>query len=396
MYNDVNFARNEFKLAGNYDNLGSQFDRRAAFEYEITNNLSRPKRYRKQQDRDSLANRYRRYANQDRYAAANTLRDDVLRNWRETSYSAPRYQPYQRPSGHGWRENHENLRKPRFPLKPNRNDGYKKMKMSSGKVNITNLTEGICNFAADIYKECTKSTRGDVIISPLSIAVALGLLAQGANGNTYDELRKGLHLTHDKETIANQFVAYFELLHNTVGQSTFSIANRLYIQSGHQINRHFQEVAVKKFSSGIESLNFAQSAESAAIINHFVESKTNGKIKDLINPYMLNAQTRLVLVNAIYFKGNWEHQFDPRNTEQGHFYVSETKTVPVNFMSITKKFNHAVLDELDATAVEMNYANSNFSFMIVLPNKRTGLSTLENRLQNYDLAKITKKMHSTK
>ncbi|XP_031627769.1 dolichyl-diphosphooligosaccharide--protein glycosyltransferase subunit 2 [Contarinia nasturtii] len=265
--------------------------------------------------------------------------------------------------------------------------------MANKEVNVTNLAEGISKFSAEFYQECTKSTGGDVIISPLSVASALGLLAQGANGKTFDELCKGLHLTHDKETQADQFAVHYESLQKSIGESTLSIANQLYVQAGYEIKKHFQEVAVKKFSSGIDSLNFAQSAESAATINRFVEQKTNKKIKDLIKPEMLDAVTRLVLVNAIYFKGNWEHKFDPKRTTQGDFYVSETETVPVDYMHIKKKFNYAVLDEFDATALEMKYVNSNFSFVVVLPNERTGLSALEDKLQNYDLAKITDKMH---
>lgn len=238
-----------------------------------------------------------------------------------------------------------------------------------------------------------KSTPGDVIISPLSVASALGLLSQGANGNTYDELHKGLHLKNDKETTADQFAAHFESLKESVGESTLSIANQLYVQTGYELNKNFQEVAVKKFTSGIESLNFGQNVESAATINRFVEEKTNKKIKDLIKSNMLNDLTRLVLVNAIYFKGNWLHKFNPKNTKKGNFYVSETETVPVDYMHITKKFNYARLDELDAAALEMKYANSNFSFVILLPNQRTGLSALEEKLQNFDLANITEKMY---
>lgn len=206
-------------------------------------------------------------------------------------------------------------------------------------------------------------------------------------------MRRGLHLTGDKATAANQFAEYYGLLQKSVGQSTLSIANQIYVQLGYQINKNFEEVAVKKFLSGIGSLDFAKATESAQTINHFVEEKTKEKIKDLIKPDMLSSDTRVVLVNAIYFKGNWEYQFDKEFTTEGDFYTSETDTVPVDFMHIKKKFNYAVLDDLDATALEMKYANSNFSFVIVLPNSRTGLSALETKLKNYDLAKITDEMH---
>lgn len=200
-------------------------------------------------------------------------------------------------------------------------------------------------------------------------------------------------MTGDKATTANQFAEYYGLLQKSVGQSTLSIANQIYVQIGHPINKNFEEVAVKKFLSGIDSLDFAKSDASAKTINQFVEEKTKEKIKDLIKPEMLSSDTRVVLVNAIYFKGNWEYQFDKDSTTEGDFYISESETVPVDFMHIKKKFNYALLEDLDATALEMKYANSNFSFVIVLPNSRTGLSALESKLKNYDLAQITDTMH---
>lgn len=224
------------------------------------------------------------------------------------------------------------------------------------------------------------------------MASALALLSQGANGNTFDELNKGLHLTGDKVSTANQFHEYYGLLKKAVGQSTLSIANQIYVQNGYKINANFKDTAVQKFMSGIESLNFAEKDQSAKTINHFVEEKTKEKIKDLIKPDMLSSDTRMVLVNAIYFKGDWEYKFDKERTYQGDFYTSETDTVQVDYMTIKKKFNYGMLEDLDATALEMKYANSNFSFVIVLPNSRTGLSALESKLLNYDLAKINEQM----
>lgn len=107
-----------------------------------------------------------------------------------------------------------------------------------------------------------------------------------------------------------QFVDHFELLNKNKGNSTLSIVNKIYVQRDHQLNKNFEEVEVEKFKSGIESLDFAKSSESAQTINHFVEEKTNGKIK----PDALRSDTRLILVNAIYFKGGWEHPFKEQYT----------------------------------------------------------------------------------
>lgn len=300
---------------------------------------------------------------------------------------------------------------------------------------ITEFTKSISNFASEFYNECADSKPGDVIISPLSVASALALLSQGsyafrirnrcfvvsvhqtlkptlcgvtnfffhylsfkltylgANGNTFEELRKGLRLSNDKSVIANNFHDYYVMLDRSVGKSTFSIANQIYVMTGYKIHPQFQEIAVKKFSSGIEALNFADAAPSARHINKFVEEKTKDKIKNLIAPDMLSGDTRVVLVNAIYFKGNWEHQFNKDRTYEGDFFVSETEKTTVEFMTMKKKFNYVVLDKLDATALEMKYAHSNFSFVIVLPNQRSGLAALEKKLRDWDLTKLTNDMY---
>lgn len=235
-----------------------------------------------------------------------------------------------------------------------------------------------------------------MIVSPLSVANALALLSQGANGKIFEELKTGLHLCHDKSVAANQFLEHRETLQKNLGDSTLSIVNCIYVQQGQQLNKNVQEVAVSKFKSVIETLNFVDSDESAQTINNFVEEKTNGQIKGLIKSNQLNADTRLVLINAIYFKGNWEKPFRRSCTRNGHFYISETEKVSVDFMSTIDSFNYAYINNLDASVLEMKYANSNMSFVIVLPEERMGLTALETKMKTYDLSNMTEKIVKTR
>lgn len=234
-----------------------------------------------------------------------------------------------------------------------------------------------------------------MIISPLSVSITLALLSEGAYGGTYNELKTGLYLSGNKTTTANQFQEYIAMLKKSAGKSILSLANRVYVQQGREIKQQFRDVAVEKFSSGIEALNFANSADSARIINQFVENKTYNKIKDIVKPDLLDASTSVVLVNAIYFNGTWQNKFDKKQTYKEDFYTDDVNKQSTDFMHIKTRFNYADLIEFDATALEMNYACSDISFVIVLPNKRSGLSLLESRLQHYDLSKIVGQMYST-
>lgn len=234
-----------------------------------------------------------------------------------------------------------------------------------------------------------------MIISPFSVFNALALLAQGAGGQTFQQLATVLGTGNNKKLTATQFKAYYDLLNKAVGNSTFSLANEIYVQTGYQLNQQYEKVAVNQFMSGIEQLNFADATASAQVINQFVDNKTDGKIQNLISPDMLSAATRLFLVNAIYFKGEWLHQFDVANTYQGNF-TTKNSVALVDFMTQTNHFNYGNIADLDATALELQYAYSNLSFVILLPNNPNCMCQLSKKLQTYtasDYAQITQSMH---
>lgn len=210
----------------------------------------------------------------------------------------------------------------------------------------------------------------------------LGLLSQAANGTTYEEIKRGLQLYPRKEDVADQYQKLFGTLDKDKGPSTLSIVNQIYVQKGHEINKNFNDVAKDKFKAGIESLNFAESKKSAETINEFVQSKTNKKIMEVIQPGDLTADTELVLLNAIYFKSDWEIKFNKNLTFKAPFYTNKDETVEAEFMTQKAKFLYGD-EELQSTILVMNYANSNFSFVILLPNKNVNLSTVEKAL-TYD------------
>lgn len=214
------------------------------------------------------------------------------------------------------------------------------------------------------------------------------LLSQAAYGVTFEELRNGFNLRDNKTATATEYFERNKQLLSNAGETTLTIANQIYVHQHYSLNPTFKQVAVKKFSSGIESVDFCNSDESARIINNFVEEKTRKKIRDIIEASSIRcAFDRMILINAIYFKGNWLYQFDEKLTKNDVFYPNEIDAIYVDFMNIRKRFNVLHLDELNARALELKYANSKFSFVIVLPNKFTGLAALESKLKNYDLMK---------
>lgn len=224
------------------------------------------------------------------------------------------------------------------------------------------------------------------------MARSLALLSQGANGETYAQIKSSLHLELGKVKTANQFRRRTRLLKRGTRKTTLSFASRIYVQQGYSINRSFQEIATQKFMSRVDNVNFANNYDASRTINNFVENKTKGKIRELIKPSMLNADTRVVLVNAIYFKGDWEHKFEAKRTRKSEFHMNGIESIQTDFMSIFREFNFGYFDDLEASALEMKYANSNLSMVFVLPNAVTGLPALEDKMKNYESSTIVSKL----
>lgn len=235
-----------------------------------------------------------------------------------------------------------------------------------------------------------------MIISPFSVANSLALLTQATNGTTYDEIKKGLHLSSNKTFIANQFQDLYAAIKDD--NYTITTVNQIYVQEECEIKQKFQQITNTKFMAGVEHRNFRQRNDSAQIINQFIEKKTNKTVRNAILPSMLHKETNMILVNTIYFDNNWLFPFEKECTHRGNFFISENETVEVEYMCIKTRnvygpiHNYKYLYDLDASAVELYFGNTQFTFVIILPNKRTSVIDLEAKLKDYDLKYIMKNL----
>lgn len=242
-------------------------------------------------------------------------------------------------------------------------------------------------------QQCSQSKPGNIIISPFSVAMQLSLIAQATNGRTFDELRMGLHFNGDKEVIANQFHRHWQLVQKSAGDSELLVANQIYLQQELHLKKAFQEVAAKKFSADVETVNFFNVNDTVQLINNFVAVKTKDQIKEIITPEDLygGSDTVAVLINAVYLKSSWANPFYPLKNHFLNFSISETETVKVEYMTKMTDQWHTVVAELDAAALRLDYANSNFSFIIILPNNQFGLDA-ETQFSHSNLSIIINQM----
>lgn len=237
-----------------------------------------------------------------------------------------------------------------------------------------------------------ESNHESVIMSPYSVATALALLSAGAKGASFEEIKASLHLSGDQKAIADSFSESSTELRSKVGEALLEIANKLYLKNGVEINPEYKDIALQKFNSELEAINFAESTQSADKINYWVEEKTNKRIQNLISPSDLNADTQLVLVNAIYFKGLWKEAFNEQQTSKLPFWLDETHSEDTDVMSQTNKFLYGEFADLGFSALRMSYEKSDLSMLVLLPIKRTGLADLEKNLHSFELKNITSRM----
>lgn len=263
--------------------------------------------------------------------------------------------------------------------------------MDEQNTNLQSVLQGNGLFTKNLYGILSKSEKGNIFFSPISIHAILSLTAQGSDGICKDAFIQTLNVP-SLEVAAEGYKNVMNNL-NDVEDVDLYMANKVYVKESFKLKPTFTSVITKYFYSEIQSLNFSQTEEAAKTINLWVENKTNQKITDLVSASDFDDLTRLVLVNAIYFKGQWAEKFDPRQTTTEKFYINENESVDVQMMHLKKKFYFKEDATLNAKVLEMPYKNKNVSMIIILPNERNGIEELERKLANIDLTKITENMY---
>ncbi len=255
-------------------------------------------------------------------------------------------------------------------------------------------SEGNTAFACELYAKLKGAGNANVFFSPYSISTALAMTSAGARGETDAQLVKALHFEPDPAKRHAAFAA-MEANLNAVqkkGEVKLSVANSLWPQKGYPLLESFLDLTRKCYGASVTPLDFREPEPARKTINTWVEDKTNQKIKDLIPSGTLDAMTRLVLVNAIYFKGNWSLPFKAEATKDAPFRLPSGQTVQTPLMFQKKHFNYGATDELQV--LEMPYAGDDLSMLVLLPKKADALPALENNLTAANLAKWTREMGS--
>ncbi|WP_457567637.1 serpin family protein [Desulfurobacterium sp.] len=237
-----------------------------------------------------------------------------------------------------------------------------------------NLKQSINNFAIRLFNTTNKTA--NVLISPYSIYIAFGPVYEGAAGKTAQEIKNGLGYP-EKNRLRLEISREIKNKAN----SPINIFNRMYIDKHFTVLKTYQNIVRNYYHADIKSVDFSNKenrCKTAEKINSDVENATKGKIKNLIRPGDLNRLTRLINVNAVYFKDSWEKPFEPQETEKRPFFVGE-KTIYVPTMTTTGYFN--VYNSNNLKAITIPYKNG-FKMTIIVPDNKFKLTP-----ENYNFIK---------
>ena len=246
-------------------------------------------------------------------------------------------------------------------------------------------------FALKMYGQL-RQEEGNLFFSPSSISTALAMAYAGAGGETETELAKTLHFTLPADEVHTAYASLIDIL-NAPNKDSYELrmANRLWGQTGYGFRPKYLAVTRKSYGAELAQVDFISAAEtSRKEINTWVAEQTNDKIKDLIPQGAVDSLTRLVLTNAIYFKGKWENEFDKKLTKDAPFSVTVDKRAQVPLMYQKERFKYG--QTADLQLLEMPYQGDDVSMLVLLPKKVDGLSALEEQLSPENLQKWTQRM----
>ncbi len=255
-----------------------------------------------------------------------------------------------------------------FPYQPDQPP--KAEDIGSTQQGIQEVVDANNQFAFELYSELNKVEDGNIFYSPYSISAALAMTYEGAKGQTADEMKSVFHFP-ESNILRPNFAAIYNDINKKNNAYELKTGNALWVQQDYPFLEDYTSRVEQYYGGKAANLDFVRETEkSRQTINAFIEEQTNNKIKDLIPQGVLDPMTRLVLTNAIYFKGTWEWEFDESDTRDQDFKITPTNVVktPIMYMKPEKAmFNYADTENLQI--LELPYKGEKISMLILLPKQ---------------------------
>lgn len=254
-------------------------------------------------------------------------------------------------------------------------------------------SESVSAFTFQMYQKVAEKEKGNIFFSPYSISSAMAMTHVGAANETQNQIASTLHFTKDTKALATSMGGLHQSLLSKNGKGLeLSISNRVWVEQTYKVKCSYKRTLKKRFKTSFGKADFIGNFQLERVkINDAVATDTKSLIKDLIPQGGLSPITRLVLTNAIYFKGKWEKQFNPERTRKGDFYVDNSTTVSAQYMTSKEQYNY--YEDETLMAVELPYSND-ITMLVILPAEGTTISDLGKTLNQQKYQAITSELYS--
>ncbi|XP_068092903.1 leukocyte elastase inhibitor-like isoform X2 [Hyperolius riggenbachi] len=248
------------------------------------------------------------------------------------------------------------------------------------------LTSAVSNFSIDLYKILNqRNSTGNIFFSPVSLASAIAMVYLGSKGKTADQESKVMHFDCVKDIHVNFQALNAQINKKASPSYTLNLANRLFGERTFNFSNDFLSSLQSLYQAKVGTVDFMTAHEAARKeINAWVSEQTHEKIPEVLAEGSVDATTKLVLVNALYFKGDWAEKFDAGQTTDAPFSLSKNQKKTVKMMYQKKKFPFNYVPEMSCRILELPYNGNELSMFIILPDSieddTTGLQKLEKGL----------------
>ena len=246
------------------------------------------------------------------------------------------------------------------------------------------------DFVFAFYSEIADKDKSNIFFSPLSISTAFSMAYEGADENTASEMQHVFGFESDDTKRQKAISELLSQFNHKDDWYKLQVANALWVKDGYKIKQDYLDTAKTHYSSTVDSVDFVTD-DGINQINSWVKEKTNDKIENILAPGSTDEMTRMVITNAVYFKGKWSSEFNPRNTSEKPFWTDKDNSVTVSMMKQPVDiYNYAKTGNLQA--LELNYLGGDISMVILLPKDRDGIQSVEQYMDKKKLDEIKDSM----
>jgi serpin B len=265
--------------------------------------------------------------------------------------------------------------------------------ISKSEIPEKDIVSGNNQFAFDLFHQLRNQSSSNLFYSPFSISTALAMTYAGASSRTAEQMRKTLYFGEGADFHNNYKKLIHQLISEKDNEFKLRTANGLWAQADYPFHKSYLDLVLSAYNPELKNVDFSKEVErenARLDINHWVEKRTEDKIKNLLNPDDLSPDTKLVLVNAIYFYGAWNHPFLKQMSDEKSFFLSGEDKIVVPFMNDHSAYKF--YEDAELKALEIPYQDNRASMVIFLPREKDGIKMLEKKFNYQYFNSVTASM----